>query len=99
MKIVRIKNDVLLTFLVLLLIGCNQENNISTNAPTMDYERDSIFYRINIYDGKKREKEMVLLTREYIVGDSIFGGIEVSENLDKAINYRELVNKKEETNK
>lgn len=44
MKIVRIKNDVLLTFLVLLLlIGCNQENNISTNAPTMDYERDSIF--------------------------------------------------------
>ncbi|MFJ1382428.1 MULTISPECIES: hypothetical protein [Capnocytophaga] len=99
MKIVRVKNDVLLTFLVLLLIGCNQENNISTNAPTMDYERDSIFYRINIYDGKKREKEMVLLTREYIVGDSIFGGIEVSENLDKAINYRELVNKKEETNK
>lgn len=72
MKIVRIKNDILLIFLV-LLVSCNNDiiKKDFTYSNVVDYKKDSVIYLLDIKSDF--EKEKVLVTRQIIVGDSIIG--------------------------
>ncbi|AWL77993.1 hypothetical protein DKB58_03025 [Capnocytophaga canimorsus] len=72
MKIVRIKNDILLIFLV-LLVSCNNDiiKKDFTYSGVVDYDRDSVIYLLDIKGDFKKEK--VLVTRQIIVRDSIIG--------------------------
>lgn len=72
MKIVRIKNDILLIFLV-LLVSCNNDiiKKDFTYSNVVDYKKDSVIYLLDIKSDF--EKEKVLVTRQIIVRDSIIG--------------------------
>lgn len=94
MKIVLIKNS-LVYFLTFLLFGCNENISKKEFFHIIDFEKDTIFYHLDIKEDFKKEK--LLLTRQIIVGDSIMG-TEMQEGIwDKIQNYcSELKKEKKE---
>lgn len=72
---------------VLLIVSCiDKKNDIirNKNVSIINYQVDSVYYKIDVInDG---EKELFLVTNNYVVGDSIIGGISNYNNHKKAYN-------------
>ena len=78
--------------IILFLIACNQQaqnKEKQENYPLVDYQRDSVYYLLDVRGDS--EKEKLLVTREVMVQDSIFGGGENQENWIKAWKYADTL--------
>ena len=79
-------------FALLFVIACN--NNVSREKeleklakepPVVNYERDSVYYLIDVKDDE--QKEEFLVTRQIMVNDSVFGSAEDVNNWERAWEY------------
>ena len=50
----------------------------------VDFDRGSVFYQLDIKEDRLNTKENILLTREIVVEDSIFGGKENRAHWNRA---------------
>ena len=77
--------------LILLSYGNQQVQNKEEKRdyPLIDYQRDSVYYLLDVRGDS--EKEKLLVTREVMVQDSIFGGGENRENWRKAWKYADTL--------
>jgi len=63
----------LISLLCLLTIACNHHKTlVDTENFVVDYDRDSIFYLLDVKEDDHNSKEKLLVTRQIMAGDSIF---------------------------
>ncbi|WP_291131834.1 hypothetical protein [Flavobacterium sp. UBA7682] len=81
----KIVNRTLLILFVFFIVSCKDKSSDSIkrqNTSVVDYQADSVYYKIDVVgDG---EKELFLMTNNYVVGDSVIGGISNNDNYTKA---------------
>lgn len=82
--IIKIANKICVILFFLLLIGCNKRTVWENSNSLIDYNSDSVYYKIDVLGDK--EKESFLVTREISIQDSSFGGY-AYENWQRAWNY------------
>lgn len=88
---------------IVFLVACNpqskgkdKERNTSLKESAyslVDYQRDSVYYWLDVRGDK--EKEKLLVTREIIVEDSLFGGWENTDNQIRALRYADSLSSDE----
>ena len=61
-----------------------EKKNSYEDTPMVDFDRGSVFYQLDIKEDRLNTKENILLTREIVVEDSIFGGKENRDNWNRA---------------
>ncbi len=78
-------NRLIIGIIIVFCFSCKNDKFTMMNnkrISIIDYQADSVFYKIDVIgDG---EKELFLMTNNYVVGDSIIGGISNEANYDKA---------------
>ena len=63
----------LISLLCLLTIACNHHKNlVDTENFVVDYDRDSIFYLLDVKEDDHNSKEKLLVTRQIMAGDSFW---------------------------
>ena len=78
----------LISLLCLLTIACNHHKTlVDTENFVVDYDRDSIFYLLDVKEDDHNSKEKLLVTRQIIAGDSIFGYNGLQQNRDRAWDF------------
>ena len=78
----------LISLLCLLTIACNHHKNlVDTENFVVDYDRDSIFYLLDVKEDDHNSKEKLLVTRQIMAGDSIFGYNGLQQNRDRAWDF------------
>ncbi|WP_314057278.1 hypothetical protein [Capnocytophaga gingivalis] len=99
-NVIKIRKNKILYFsilstIILFISGCNSQGQKNSYESTsiVDFDQDSVFYQLDIKDEKLNTKEKLLLTREIIVKDSIFGGKGNKDNWNKAFTYSEKLRK------
>ena len=79
-------NKIFFIIITLILLSCcNQQvqnEEEERDYPLIDYQRDSVYYLLDVRGDS--EKEKLLVTREVMVQDSIFGG---GENMHGRYEY------------
>ena len=84
------KNKILyftiLSIISFLVCRCTlqEKKNSYEDTPMVDFDRGSAFYQLDIKEDRLNTKENILLTREIVVEDSIFGGKENRDNWNRA---------------
>ncbi|WP_315045286.1 hypothetical protein [Capnocytophaga sputigena] len=87
MKFVKVKIKVIL-FVFPFLLACNHHKNlVDTENFVVDYDRDSIFYLLDVKEDDHNSKEKLLVTRQIMAGDSIFGYNGLQQNRDRAWDF------------
>ncbi|MEB3014547.1 hypothetical protein [Capnocytophaga gingivalis] len=93
------KNKILyftiLSIISFLVCRCTlqEKKNSYEDTPMVDFDRDSVFYQLDIKEDRLNTKENTLLTREVVVEDSIFGGKENRDNWNRAFAYSDMLRK------
>ena len=94
---IKIRKNKILYFVILPIISflvcrctSQEKKNSYEDSPMVDFDRDSVFYRLDIKEDGLNTKENILLTREVVVEDSIFGGKENRDNWNRAYSPKYL---------